>query len=154
MIDFLKQLKKILPQDCKPLIITDSGFRNPWFRAVLKMKWHFIGRVRHNTQYCDETKERWLAIKSLYKQASIKACAIGFVLLSRSSPPPCYFYLMKQKDLHYSFQANTEKHRNVLSCFVLGWQMLSWDRVGINREEILFALNIIIFSTVNWSKNF
>jgi hypothetical protein len=30
-------------------VITDAGFRAPWFRAVEAMGWHWIGRVRHRT---------------------------------------------------------------------------------------------------------
>ena len=42
--DFLITLKSILPSDCKPIIVTDAGFRNPWFKLVLKFGWDFVGR--------------------------------------------------------------------------------------------------------------
>jgi hypothetical protein len=31
---FLKKMKAILPTSCCPLIVTDAGFRTPWFRSV------------------------------------------------------------------------------------------------------------------------
>jgi len=31
---FLKKLKFILPINCQPIIITDAGFRNSWFKMV------------------------------------------------------------------------------------------------------------------------
>lgn len=33
--NFLKTLKKLLPIGCKPIIVTDAGFHNEWFRQVL-----------------------------------------------------------------------------------------------------------------------
>lgn len=31
---FLEQLALLLPRDVKPILVTDAGFRAPWFRAV------------------------------------------------------------------------------------------------------------------------
>src|ERR1700733_2681386 len=44
--NFLKKLKSILPENCKPIIITDGGFQIPWFKAVLALDWDYVGRVR------------------------------------------------------------------------------------------------------------
>lgn len=65
---FIKQLKSILPHDCKPIIITDAGFRCPWFKLMLTMKWDFIGRVRNVTQYQNNINSKWEPVKSLYTQ--------------------------------------------------------------------------------------
>ncbi|WP_259331277.1 tyrosine-type recombinase/integrase [Legionella bozemanae] len=32
---FLEHLKKVIPSQCKPVIVTDAGFKNPWFKAVI-----------------------------------------------------------------------------------------------------------------------
>ncbi|KTD50876.1 hypothetical protein [Legionella quateirensis] len=34
---FLNALKSILPERCSPYIVTDAGFKNPWFKAVLAL---------------------------------------------------------------------------------------------------------------------
>jgi hypothetical protein len=44
--EFLNKLKSILPKGCRPYIVTDAGFKNPWFRAVFALGWDYIGRVR------------------------------------------------------------------------------------------------------------
>lgn len=44
--EFLKTLKALLPADCCPLIVTDAGFRTPWFEAVEALDWPWLGRVR------------------------------------------------------------------------------------------------------------
>lgn len=233
--------------------ITDAGFRNSWFRAVLNMGWDYVGRIRNSTQYCMLGSASWLPIKSLYDRASNKACYIGNVLVSRSTPLDCHFYLMKNikkfrvkrnlvgkkvrcsssikheigarepwliassishiemnaseimkiyekrmqieeafrdlkntrnglglrhcrsfkvdrlnvalliaalatlilwllglaaksKNLHYSYQSNTEKRRNVLSCFTIGRQVLLRDEAQFTKGELMAALNCIIAS--------
>lgn len=43
---FLKVLKNVLPENSCPIVITDAGFRSPWFKAVKQLGWDFVGRVR------------------------------------------------------------------------------------------------------------
>lgn len=259
--NFLNTLQKMLPDGCIPIIVTDAGFRNPWFKAVLKMKWHFIGRVRNRTQYRNPDQRLWLSIKSLYAQATTKACFLGKVFLSCASPLECYFYIVKnkkkhrvkrnligkkvqcsaskkheksanepwliasslsdkeisanevmriygkrmqieetfrdlknmrhglglrhcrsfkverlnvalliaalamlilwlfgvsakQKKIHYSFQSNTEKRKNVLSNFFIGWQALMRKENKFSLSDLKMALNNIISEAITaaWVK--
>jgi hypothetical protein len=252
---FLKTLYEILPKDCIPIIITDAGFRNTWFKRVIGMKWDFIGRVRNKTQYREKDKEVWIPIKALYKQATLKARYMGQVVLSKSNPLLSHFYLMKQrkkhrikknlagkkvqcssskkhaksakepwlvasslspeewsaievmliykkrmqieetfrdlkntrnglglrhcrsfnanrlnvalliaalamvalwlfgiaakqKGIHYSFQSNTEKRRNILSNFIIGWQVLIEGEIQFRKKELMDALAFISSSAV------
>src|SRR5688572_22073783 len=43
---FLQQLSGVLPPRCRPIIVSDAGFKGPWFQAVLALSWDFLGRVR------------------------------------------------------------------------------------------------------------
>ena len=43
---FLRQLKTILPAAATPIVVTDAGFKAPWFKALTRMGWHWIGRIR------------------------------------------------------------------------------------------------------------
>lgn len=43
--EFLRRLRSIMPPGVRPIIVTDAGFRRPWFRAVRKLGWDFVGRV-------------------------------------------------------------------------------------------------------------
>ena len=252
---FLKTLSKLLPEDCRPIIITDAGFRNTWFTQVLEMGWDFIGRVRNKTHYCEKESKVWNPIKMLYEQATQRACYVGHVLLSKSTSLWCHFHLMKQKkkyrvkknlagkkiqcssskkqarggkepwliatslppekygaveimllykkrmqieeafrdlkntrnglglrhcrsftverlnvalliatlamlllwlygiaakqqNLHYSFQSNTEKSREVLSVFIIGWQVLKEDEIQFRKKELREALRFIVSSAI------
>jgi len=44
---FLLRLGAMLPPGCRPIVITDAGFRSPWFRLIERMGWHFVGRIRN-----------------------------------------------------------------------------------------------------------
>jgi len=92
---FLRQLKTILPKNCKPIIVTDAGFRTPWFKEVRALGWDFIGRVRNRDKVQLQNKKSWIGAKSLYSQArSIPKC-LGEVLLTCSNAFPCRLVLYK-----------------------------------------------------------
>lgn len=44
---FLRQLKAIVGERACPIIVTDAGFRAPWFAAVEKLGWHWLGCAFH-----------------------------------------------------------------------------------------------------------
>ena len=57
--EFLLGLKAVLPNHCRPILITDAGFRGPWFRAVEALGWDWVGRVRNKIKYLNEQTGRW-----------------------------------------------------------------------------------------------
>jgi hypothetical protein len=97
---FLHALSKVLPQGCRPIIVTDAGFRNPWFKEVLKLNWDFIGRVRNRTKVCEKGKNKWKICKKLYQYATLKAQYLGEFLLAKGNPLLCKMYLIRQKPKH------------------------------------------------------
>jgi len=54
----------------------------------------------------------------------------------------------KQKNLHYSFQTNTEKRSNLLSNIFIGWQVLMRDEFRFHKNELTTAVDIIVSLTV------
>lgn len=92
---FLKNLKLVLPADCIPILITDSAFKNPWFRAVLKNGWDYVGRVRGVVKYKDDTKTE-LSSK-LFSKATKTPKYLGKKFLSADKPLETAFYIFKQK---------------------------------------------------------
>lgn len=251
---FLTTLKNILPGNCRPIVITDAGFRNTWFKLINKMGWDYVGRVRHITHYRRCKESTWNPVKTLYSSAKKRASYVGEVYLSRTNSLRCYFYLMrqekkyrvkrnlagkkiacsvskrhekrenepwlitssisskemsaleimllykkrmqieesfrdlknmrhgfslrhcrsfevnrlniallvatlgmfvlrilgvatKQRNEHYTYQTNTEKRRNVLSNFLIGWQVLMEGKLRFVKKELIEALKQISFST-------
>jgi len=95
---FLQRLQGLLPAGVSPIVITDAGFQNPWFRAVERLGWHWIGRVRHRTRVrlVEEHKiQHWSCCKTLHSQASARACSLGDGQLARSNPLSCRLVLVR-----------------------------------------------------------
>lgn len=63
---FLNNLASILPIACCPYIVTDAGFRNPWFKAISALGWDYVGRVRGVVNYF--YNDQWESIKKLFIQ--------------------------------------------------------------------------------------
>lgn len=91
---FLDRLKALLPGAVRPIVLTDAGFRVPWFKAVEAMGWRWIGRVRGRDmiRWPDET--RWWHARTLYALALPRAKSLGAVDLVRSNPLRCQLYLI------------------------------------------------------------
>ena len=94
---FLKTLKAQLPEGCTPTIVTDAGFRGPWFRDVEKHGWHWIGRIRNCICFSSSDKDNWAPTKSLHKRANAIPKYVGHCRLSKKKPYECHLYLYKKK---------------------------------------------------------
>ena len=93
--EFLRGLYGILPQGCKPIVVTDAGFRGPWFRAVEAYGWDWVGRVRNKIKYYREQTGRWCFTDSLYAQATPKPRYVGEVALSKRHHYRFHLYLVR-----------------------------------------------------------
>lgn len=95
---FLKKLKNMLPLECKPIIVTDAGFKSSWFKEVLELGWDYIGRVRQLKQieYSQDGK-RFKKCKELTKIATFTPKSFGEIILSKTNPFVTYCYLVKKK---------------------------------------------------------
>ena len=86
---FLKRLHAIVPEWCRPVLLTDAGFRTPWFRAVLALGWDYVGRVRNRHLVRHSEQEQWFDAKTLYARATPRAKDLGYVELTRDNPLAC-----------------------------------------------------------------
>jgi Transposase DDE domain len=94
---FIKRLATLLPATTRPpIILTDAGFRAPWFRLVAAQGWYWVGRTR-NRDFVRRPHGPWIAAKSLYAQASAVAQDLGVYEAVRSQPLVCCFALVKHK---------------------------------------------------------
>jgi hypothetical protein len=108
---FLKKLKQLLPDDCRPIIVSDAGFKNPWFKSVLAIGWDFVGRVRKPCFYSTDG-EQWQCITELYKQATGTAKSLSGKIAKRN-PLACELVLIKQKSKgRVSLNASGEKKQS------------------------------------------
>src|SRR5215211_7962743 len=95
---FLRHLAAVVPARCSPILITDAGFRGPWFREVERLGWDWIGRVRNQVKYRfvpDEAGD-WRYTKALYAAATLRPRHLGRAVLSRRQSYECELYLVRQ----------------------------------------------------------
>jgi hypothetical protein len=68
----LHAMKQAIPVGCIPILVTDAGFRAPWFRAVGRLGWYWIGRVRGRAlvkpEGAENTFDRWIPCAQLYRR--------------------------------------------------------------------------------------
>jgi len=90
---FMVKLKGLLPKNIIPVIVTDAGFRIPWFQLVTSLGWDYVGRVRNRT-HCqklaeafaaDPTDGHWFPIKGLYQFARQKVKDLGLYWLGEKA---------------------------------------------------------------------
>jgi hypothetical protein len=90
---FLQQLRAIVPASVTPILVTDAGFRTPWFRAVSAMGWHWLGRLRGRTQVkpqdAPDRIEQWVDSRQLHVLASTRPHELPPMLTNRSDPIGC-----------------------------------------------------------------
>lgn len=92
---FLELLKDMLPPNCKPIIVTDSGFKVPWFRLVQQQGWDFIGRIRGNSM-CQTTEYDWMSCQELFKKATKRPKTFAGSKLTQQSEYPTNLILHKK----------------------------------------------------------
>jgi Transposase DDE domain len=95
--EFLVTLKQILPADSVPILVTDAGFRVPWFKQVRALGWDFVGRVRNRELIQLTPETEWIGAKSLYSRATAIPQLHMQAALTRSNPLQCSLVLFKDK---------------------------------------------------------
>ena len=93
---FLNHLKAILPASSKPIIVTDAGFRAPWFAYVRTLGWDFVGRLRNKNLVRLGHGDDWQLSKTLFERASGKPTYLGRGLLTKEAQVPAHFVLYKR----------------------------------------------------------
>ena len=78
-------LKLILPSDCRPVIVTDAGFKVPWLKAVRNNSWHYISRVRGTVHLKTEQSNTFISCQSLFKNNHLKSQHLGVTELTKSA---------------------------------------------------------------------
>lgn len=94
---FLKRLQGLLPPRVRPVIVTDAGFRNPWFCAVQALGWHWIGRIGRRRRLRQTGDSAWMRCETLHARASTRACSLGEAELARSNPVRCRLVLLRRR---------------------------------------------------------
>lgn len=98
--EFLANLHKQIPFGKQVVIVTDAGFATPWFNAVLKLGWDYIGRMKGDIKILLEDHPRWMRTKNLHKKASARVRYEGKGIIGSSSSTPVKGYIYSYKKKH------------------------------------------------------
>lgn len=95
---FMKRLQTILPSGCRPIFVTDAGFRATWFKLLDSMGYAWIGRIRNRDMVRPGAGEHvWRGCKTLYANANCVPRDLGQFQYVRSNPVSCRLVLIKKK---------------------------------------------------------
>jgi hypothetical protein len=93
---FLCALKAILPQECRGVVVSDAGFKGPFFQAVLELGWDFLGRVRGTTKAI-ALNGQTISKEEFYARASITPADLGPFGLFVKQRIPCRLVLVRKR---------------------------------------------------------
>lgn len=109
--EFLLTLKLLLGEGVRPILVTDAGFRGPWFKQVERLGWHWVGRVRGRT-YIEITPGRWVSCRALFAHATATPQDLGVCGLVRSRPVTGRLCLYHRPPQGRSRKSRTGRPRN------------------------------------------
>lgn len=92
---FLKRLSTFIPDECQPILFTDSGFKVPWIKLVEAQGWYWLSRVR-GTTYLNLHGD-WQNCQELFKTATSQPVHFGDTLLTTAHHHPCQAILYKKR---------------------------------------------------------
>ena len=94
-VKFLQNLKQILPDECCPVIVTDAGFKVPWFKAIDKLNWYWLARTRGTVKCKTDDNSEWTLVDAYHSQAKTKPMALKGLVLSKQHKWSCRGVLYK-----------------------------------------------------------
>jgi hypothetical protein len=93
---FLRTLKEIVPPECRCVIVTDAGFKGPFFEAVVELGWDFLGRVRGTAKAISASGET-ISKEQFYAKASTTPVELGAFKLFVNQRIPCRLVLVRKR---------------------------------------------------------
>ena len=84
----------LISDKVKPIIVTDAGFKVPWFRKVIELEWDFVGRTRQPNTYSFDKGESWDNIRNLFDQATASPKVFN-AHITKNNPLSCRLVLYK-----------------------------------------------------------
>ena len=94
----LDTLQRWMPADVEVIIVTDAGFRRPWFTHVERLGWSWIGRVRAGV-CVSRDRTHWAKATAWFARATGQACRWSPCWLTRRYRFACDMVLIRHRVL-------------------------------------------------------
>ena len=92
---FLKRLRNAIPQTSQVILLTDAGFRRPWFECATALGFSFIGRIRKGVKV---GRGKWQEDAGIwFDKATPKARRYEQCSLSAHAKMPCDVVLYRRR---------------------------------------------------------
>jgi hypothetical protein len=87
-------MRTLIPSSTRPILVTDAGFRRPWFQAVAAMGWVRVGLLRDRAlvkpvEVTDE-HDQWVPCRALYALARSTPRDMGLMDTVADHLPPLH----------------------------------------------------------------
>jgi hypothetical protein len=134
---FVRALKALVPTECRSIIVSDAGFKGPFFQAV--RGWDFLGRVRGTTKAISSTGET-ISKEQFYARASITPVDLGAFSLFVKQRIPCRLVLVRKrrrpgpKRLPPTCKEECELRQSALDPWLLATSLSDGDAADIVRK--------------------
>lgn len=152
---FLCTLKTIIPTECRSVIVSDAGFKGPFFQAVLDQGWDFLGRIRGTTKAVSSVGET-ISKEQFYARALVTPTDLGSFGLFVRQQIPCRLVLIRKrrrpgpKRLPPACKEEREMRQAALDPWLLATSLVDDDAASIVR---LYARRMQIEETFRDTKN-
>lgn len=97
---FLDALHGWIGTDIEVIVITDAGFRRPWFAHLERLGWQWIGRVRrgvHLARAADARRRGFVSAAQWFERANGKARREADCRLTKKAAWPCDVVLVRRR---------------------------------------------------------
>jgi hypothetical protein len=153
---FLCSLRSILPTECRPIVVTDAGFRGPFFDEINHLGWDFVGRVRGHSKAASLDGQQ-ISKEDFYAKASLTPTDLGiFRLFVKRQEIPCRLVLVRKrrkpgpKRAHPKGREDREHRKSACDPWLLATSMKEGDAL---RVVSLYAKRMQIEETFRDAKN-
>jgi hypothetical protein len=153
---FLRALKTIVPPECRSIVVSDAGFKGPFFSKVLECGWDFLGRVRGTTKAVTATGEK-ISKEQFYARASTTPVDLGAFGLFVEQQIPCRLVLVRKRRRPGpklpppACKEERELRQSALDPWLLATSLSDGDAAEIVR---LYAKRMQIEETFRDAKNY
>jgi hypothetical protein len=159
---FMATLRSVLPAHCKPVIVTDAGFRATWFKMLNRLGFAWIGRIRNRDMVRAADGGQWQGCKQLYADTKGQPRDLGRFAYARGNPVPCRLVMLKKASKkrqhktasgHKTRSSHSKKHSAAQSEPWLLAVAPSLSTLGAAKIVALYAARMQIEQTFRDLKN-
>ena len=113
---FLHKLRDQLPVGCAPpVVVSDAGFKVPFFKKVRALGWDYVGRLRGKVYLRPAGDEDWIGCKALFARAPRRPRDFGPWEVARSHAYPCRLVLFDGRSKRARSRVTSPKRRSIKS---------------------------------------